>query len=715
MRLHGSPLIRNLELKFFGWFGLIMHSKLFWIVLGLKVIASFMFGSPVLTELFIPFAEEFVARPFENTYDTFWDLGMDQSFPYPAVMLWVISLPRLMLYWVGFHDLEFNILIFVYRLPLIVADLAIFMVLCRWLKKKISLLVWLYWASPVLFFITYVHGQLDVVAMCFAFLSTYFLFSNRWLHSAILLALAIGAKMHLLLVLPFALVYLWQNYRRLRTPFLFFLIVCCVFLILNLPYIFGNGFMQMVLFNAQQEKVGMIIINSQIDGVVFHIIPALFICLIFYSFIIKIKTRDLFLFFMGSAFCLLLIFIPPAPGWYYWILPFLIYFYARLLPTFLLPLIAIQVAYLLYFLLIPIVEFGYFLLVQTGYWDAKIFDAWLMIKDLDLDLINGLSFTALQTLLFINAGLMLYRGVIVQQQSKFRARPFMIGLAGNSGAGKTTLAENISIILGEQRVGVICGDDMHRWERGHIHWNKLTHLNPLANELHEELNFIKKLRQNKSIQRRHYDHDTGQFTKELTIMPRSVMLSEGLHTFYLQPTRNLFDLKIFIKLDSELLQHRKILRDTNKRDVSKEKVIETIQNRAADLASFIEVQERHADIVFFMHLDEKITQNDIGNSDLIIKERLQIKLSNAYYINKIISDLIEIMPLSVRHYYDSQDKQVIEMDEPPEISVINSLGEKYVEGLDLFGVYDPQWSDGWDGIMQLLIMFCILSDWEEQF
>ena len=110
----------------------------------------------------------------------------------------------------------------------------------------------------------------------------------------------------------------------------------------------------------------------------------------------------------------------------------------------------------------------------------------------------------------------------------------------------------------------------------------------------------------------------------------------------------------------------------------------------------------------------KIPQDNIGSPDLTIKERLQIKLSNAYYMNKIISDLLEIMPQGVHHFYDAEDKQVIELDDAPSINVINALREKYVEGLDLFGVYTPKWSDGWNGVMQLFIMYCIFSDWEDQ-
>ena len=594
------------------------------------------------------------------------------------------------------------------------ADLAIFMVLCRWLRQKTSLLVWLYWMSPALFYITYLHGQLDVIAMALAFLSTYFLFSNRWAQSAVLLALAVAAKMHLVLILPFVLVYIWQNYRRLGTGLLYILIVCAIFLALNLPYIFSDGFVQMVLLNAQQSKIWMITLNSYIEGIVLQIIPAIFLMLMFYSSVIKITNRDLFLFFMGSAFCILVLFIPPAPGWYYWIIPFLIYFYVRLAPTVLVPIVALQMAYLLYFAVIPTSDFGLLLYKPTGYAEGGTLSNWLTAKGLNTALFVGLSFTALQTMVLINTVFMIYLGVFKQQQSKFRARPFMIGLSGDSGAGKTTLATDICAVLGQQRVGLICDDDMHRWERGHIRWNELTHLNPLANELHDELDFIKQLRKNRRIWRRHYDHNTGKFTKKLAVIPRQIVVLEGLHSFYLKPARDLLDLKIFVKLDRDLLQHRKVVRDTQKRGATKEKVVESIKARAADLARFIEVQEQHADILILTQPVAKIAREDIGNPNLIIKERLRITLSNAYFVSPIVSDLMEIMPQSVRHFYDAQDMQVIELDYPPEIDIISALAEKYVPGLDFIGIYNPPWKGGWDGVMQLLISFCIFKDWEEQ-
>ncbi|MDA9781152.1 hypothetical protein N9B62_00405 [Amylibacter sp.] len=629
-------------------------------------------------------------------------------------MLWIMGLPRLILYWAGFDDLPLNILMFVYRIPLILADIAIFMILCRWLKQKIGLLLWLYWASPVLFYINYFHGQLDVIAMAIAFLSTYFLFTNRSIQFAIFLGLAVAAKMHLIVLIPFVLIYLWQNDRKMWTNFGYILISMVVFFSVNSPYIFSEGFINMVLLNSQQSKIGLITLQSSIDGMVIQLIPAILLLLVFYSVTIQIRNRDVFLFFIGSAFCVIILFIPPSQGWYYWVLPFLIYFYVRQSSYFIFPLLALQAAYFIYFAVIP--ESDFVSLSQINYLHKiDIFhDNKIINWKIDNAMITGLSFTLLQTFLLINTCLMLYRGVHVPQQSKLRARPYIIGIAGASGSGKSTLAANIKKVFGSKRVGIICGDDMHKWERGNERWKEFTHLNPIANELHHDLDILKQLHKNKQIYRRKYDHNNGQFTEKVEVNPLPIMITEGLHSFYLKPTRELCDLKIFIKPNQDLLQHRKIIRDVNKRNSTKENVIKSINERQYDMVKFIEVQESHADLIFSITPLNEIKDNDIGNKDLVISERLSITLSNSFSVGLIVSDLIEILHNDVHHYYDDKDQQIIEFNYPPEKNAVRALGEKHALGVEFFGIYDPPWSGGWDGVVQLFIAFCIFSDVGEE-
>ncbi len=168
---------------------------------------------------------------------------------------------------------------------------------------------------------------------------------------------------------------------------------------------------------------------------------------------------------------------------------------------------------------------------------------------------------------------------------------------GDSGAGKTTISESLSNIFTSMNSLVIRGDDMHKWQRGHKKWEEFTHLNPKANLLHEEIAMLNNLKMGKKILRKAYDHNKGTFTNALSIIPKNLIIFEGLHPFYLSRQRQLYDLKIFIKPDQDLSNHWKIIRDIDKRGYTKEKVLKNLQDREEDSKNFIESQAKYADIL----------------------------------------------------------------------------------------------------------------------
>ncbi|WP_176086410.1 hypothetical protein [Martelella sp. HB161492] len=697
--------------RIMNWTRAVIRSKVFWSVLVIKIVASCLFGSSYLTGLFIPFLEAFVADPTRNPYHTFWSRGDVLNFPYPAAMLYIMAFPRWLLSLVGLTSENENFLLFVYRIPLLLADLAILLVLCRWLRQKVKVLLWLYWASPVLFYISYLHGQLDAIPMALALLSAYFLFSRRPLASAILFGLAISAKTHMFLMLPFILVYLWQNAQRGSTIAKYLLISAAVFIILNLPFLTSSSFIGMVFLNPEQNKVGLAAISTGYQDLHFYIIPSVLTGLIIYSSHIHIRNRDLFLIFVGFACSIILLFVPPSQGWYFWVIPFFAYFYARIPYPYQLLIVALQGSYFLYFGLIPNSDFTQLLQIK-GLPTVPSAYAALARRGWDPELFVNLAFTGLQTFLLLSSVVMYFRGIHVPQSSKLIARPFMLGVAGDSGSGKSTVSDSLQNLFGLNLLGVICGDDMHKWQRGHKRWSELTHLDPRANELHHELVYLKQLRRNKLIRRRHYDHDTGRFTDELPVNPRPVMILEGLHSFYLKPARDLFDLKIFMKPDHTLLLHRKVLRDMENRNYPREEVLASIRQRRGDSEKYIIKQEGYADIIISFMLQEEIPEDQIGNKDYEVHEWLRLSLSNAYFLDPVVSDLMDAHPGAVHHYYDENDSQVIEFDTPPKLEDIAALGEKHVKGLQQFGIYDPAWEGGWQGVIQLIASYCIFSDWE---
>lgn len=228
----------------------------------------------------------------------------------------------------------------------------------------------------------------------------------------------------------------------------------------------------------------------------------------------------------------------------------------------------------------------------------------------------------------------------------------------------------------------------------------------------EILRYLTLLKQNRPIRRRQYDHSTGRFTEEMLIKPRPIMVLEGLHAFYLKPARELIDLKVFVKPAPDLLLHRKVVRDTKKRNYSREHVLELVKRRQDDSRKYIDAQEVHADVVVSLLPKQAIAE--IGNVDTPVEEWLRVSLTNVYFLDPLIDDLAQMLGSGLRHYYDENDRQVIEFDQPIEMEALATLGERHLGALEDMGIYNPIWLEGWKGVIQLLIGYCIFHGWEDR-
>ena len=175
------------------------------IILGFvfKLLIGTLFASFVLKDLFIPFIDFFVTN-LENPYRNFLDVNSPQNFPYPTLMLLILSTPVFLAeLFLDLETLPVQLSFSIYRLPLLLADLGILLILSSWVRAESQKrLIWLYWFSPVLFYISYIHGQLDVIPIFLLFLSLNYLFKQNILLSGLILGLAISTKTMVILSLP---------------------------------------------------------------------------------------------------------------------------------------------------------------------------------------------------------------------------------------------------------------------------------------------------------------------------------------------------------------------------------------------------------------------------------------------------------------------------------------------------------------------------------
>lgn len=176
-------------------------------------------------------------------------------------------------------------------------------------------------------------------------------------------------------------------------------------------------------------------------------------------------------------------------------------------------------------------------------------------------------------------------------------RPIMLGVVGDSAAGKTTLTRGIENIFGQHRVNAICTDDYHRYDREARKVVQLTPLNPACNYMEIMEQHLQLLAMGEPILKPVYNHSHGTLDSPELFDPAEYVVIEGLLGFASKPMRDCFDVKIYLDPPEDLRRAWKIKRDCTKRNYKPEEVIADMERREPDSKEFIEPQREHADIV----------------------------------------------------------------------------------------------------------------------
>jgi phosphoribulokinase len=173
----------------------------------------------------------------------------------------------------------------------------------------------------------------------------------------------------------------------------------------------------------------------------------------------------------------------------------------------------------------------------------------------------------------------------------------MLGVVGDSAAGKTTLTAGLVRALGAERVSVICTDDYHRYDRAQRAERGITPLHPACNYLDILAQHLRLLCAGEPILKPVYNHRTGTFDPPVYLEPREFVIAEGLHGFSNAALRECFDIKVYLDPPEELRRRWKVQRDAGKRGYTVEQVLAELERREGDSAHFIRPQKIYADIV----------------------------------------------------------------------------------------------------------------------
>lgn len=137
-------------------------------------------------------------------------------------------------------------------------------------------------------------------------------------------------------------------------------------------------------------------------------------------------------------------------------------------------------------------------------------------------------------------------------------------------------------------------DDLSFEER-----KKLNYDHPDAFDTDLLINHLKELKQGKNIERPNYSFVNHQREKEtVTVIPKKVIIVEGILIFENQELRNMMDIKIFVDTDADIRLIRRLVRDLNERGRSLESVIEQYATTVKPMhEQFVEPSKKHANII----------------------------------------------------------------------------------------------------------------------
>jgi phosphoribulokinase len=197
--------------------------------------------------------------------------------------------------------------------------------------------------------------------------------------------------------------------------------------------------------------------------------------------------------------------------------------------------------------------------------------------------------------------------------------PIVIGVAADSGCGKSTFMRRLTSIFGGDVVGplgggfdnggwetntlvsdlttVMCLDDYHLNDRNGRKESGLTALNTLENNFDLMFEQVQALKNGETISKPIYNHVNGTLDTPETIEPTPIIIIEGLHPMHDERVRDILDFTLYLDISDDVKLNWKIQRDMEERGHSLESILASIEARKPDFDAYIAPQKEFADLI----------------------------------------------------------------------------------------------------------------------
>lgn len=661
-------------------------------LLGLAIRLALIFTTAPLavSDWYVPFLDASIAHFTLDPWSVWLNGGgTPVAFPYGYAM-WLAFLPlTVAAKLIGFY------LLYGYEFTLLAADFALLLVLRQLLPGRDRLLLVAYWLSPIVMLASYGFGLNDLIPVLLLTLSLYFTRRLQLKLAGAVCIVAISAKLSMVLALPFFLIYLFNNraLRQLLPQFLIGLLFGGALLVL--PFLFSGSGLLMLLSNPEMGKVYRLAINVG-GNVLIYVVPLIYLLMLYLVWRVRCLNYDLFHATLGMAFLLVVLMTPGSPGWFIWAIPLLVTYQAMSGGI----AIALTGVFSGLYILSSLLSTPVIFLSAVQFDVVDVFHLSEQMGNHAASLLNtGMVATG------IILAMRIWRETVIRNDYfRLSRKSFVIGIAGDSGAGKDTFSDAIKGLFGSHSVTTLSGDDYHLWDRQKPMWQVMTHLNPMTNDLDGFANDVVALADGKNIQSRHYEHQTGRMSRPFIIKSNDIIIASGLHALYLPILRKCYNLSVYLDIDEGLRRHFKLQRDVHQRGHTVERVLSSFEKREPDSVRFIRPQASHADLVLSLQPIHPRILDDINGKHPL---RFKLVARSRYGINELSLTriLVGICGLHV-DIAASSDASKVELTIEGETSAQDiALAAKMIcprifEFLDIH----PKWQDGVIGLMQLITL-----------
>jgi phosphoribulokinase len=177
------------------------------------------------------------------------------------------------------------------------------------------------------------------------------------------------------------------------------------------------------------------------------------------------------------------------------------------------------------------------------------------------------------------------------------AGPTMLAIAGDSAAGKTTLARGLVAALGEGTSTALSSDDYRRYDRAQRRDLPFTPLHPDGSYIDVMEQHLQLLATGEPVLKPVYDHGSGTLRRPELVEPRQCVIVEGLLPLYSKLSRACFDVTVYLAPPEDVRARWKAAHDTAHRGYTPQQVAAELQRREPDAQRYVRPQQREADIV----------------------------------------------------------------------------------------------------------------------